>query len=119
MYCCYVVQYILLLCISVYTAVISSIYTAVMYFIFRNLTFEVLTAVRTHIVVFVCTPHTDRVMNVLEERIGVCLHWPSDDGSNSPRINRLCLPFRLHGLITEKNRTANCNIIHFVYIVSL
>jgi len=47
-------------------------------------------------------------MNVLEEH-WVCLH--RDDGSSLSRPNRLCWPFRLYGLITEKTTILNLNIM--------
>ena len=49
----------------------------------------------------------------------VCLHRPSDDRCSRSRPNSLCLPFRLHGPITEKATVFNLNITHFSCIVSL
>ena len=49
----------------------------------------------------------------------VCLYRPSGDGSSKSRPHRLCLPFRQHGLITEKTTISNLNIMHSSCIVYL
>jgi len=47
----------------------------------------------------------------------VCLHGPSDDGSNWSRPSHLSLPFILHGPITEKTTisTLMLYIFHALY----
>jgi len=54
----------------------------------------------------------------LEEHSG-SVYTGHHDGCSRSRPIHLCLPFRLHGPITEKTTISKFNVIHFSYIVSL